>query len=250
MGHRDAEWMIDVAGIPTPVLLRTPTTLAERPALLIHLTLAMGAGLDELPHGLVPRAFLAAGYRVASFDLPHHGRLVDQHGTGLVGMAAAMAAGSDVVARAIATGRGLTDAYLARANGEGGAIVLCGISRGGFFALHLLAADPRIAAAASFAPVTNLLALREFTGLAQCPLVQQANAIHLVPQLAGRPTFCAINDDDRRVSTADCLAFHAALRAASPDPSSPALRVEPGDTHTVSDDAYHEGAAWLLDRIG
>jgi dienelactone hydrolase len=172
--HADAEWLIDVAGVRTPVLLRAPAFLAERPALLIHLTLAMGEGLDDPPHAIVPRAFLAEGHRVATFDLPNHGRLVDDDGAGLDGIAAAMAAGKDVVASAVATGRALVDAYQERFHHERGRIVLSGISRGGHFALHLLAADPRIAAVATFAPVTNLYALREFAGLDHCPLVDQA----------------------------------------------------------------------------
>jgi hypothetical protein len=26
------------------------------------------------------------------------------------------------------------------------------------------------------------------------------------------------------------------------------MRIEPGDTHSISDDAYADGAAWLLDK--
>ncbi len=247
--HADAEWLIDVAGVATPVLLFAPSTLAKRPALLIDLTLAMGTELSEPQHSIVPRAFLAEGHRVATFDLPNHGRFIDDHGAGLDGIAAAMAVGKDVVARAVVTGRALIDAYQERFRDEHGRIVVSGISRGGLFALHLLAADPRVAAAATFAPVTNLLALREFTGLDHCRLVRQANPMHLVSKLARRPTYCVINDDDRRVNTAECLAFVGALQDAAPEPACHALRVDRGDTHSISDDAYHDGATWLLDRI-
>jgi dienelactone hydrolase len=246
----DDEWTIEVAGARFPAVVRTPAALADRPALLIHLTLHARHGLDHLPFALVPRAFLAAGHRVASFDLPNHGQRVDAFGEGLVGMAAAMAQGHDVVADAVATGRAFVDAYETRLGQGGGAILASGSSRGGFFALHLLAADRRIAAAAAFAPVTDLPALHEFAALEDVQLVRNAAALSLVPRLADRPVYLCINRDDQRVRTESCLAFHGALRAVAADPSLHTLRLDPGDTHTVSDEAYAEGADWLLGYLG
>jgi dienelactone hydrolase len=248
MTHRDAEWTVNVADAQVPVLVRTPARLADRPALLIQLTNTL-AGLDQPHHDIVPRVFLAAGHRVATFDLPNHGRRVDVFGEGLLGMAAAMAAGRDVFADGVATGRALVDAYQTRVGGHPGRLVVAGVSRGGLFALHLLAAEPRIAAAATFAPVTDLAALREFATVADCPRVRQASALELVPRLADRPTYCVISRHDPRVNTEDCIALYRALHAAAPEPSLHVLRLEPGDTHAIPDEAYDAGATWLLGRL-
>ena len=246
---RDEELAVRVGDVARTFILRTPTGLAARPGLLIYFSLSTHHALDELPYATVPQLFGAAGHYVASFDLPQHGRWTNEYGEGLTGMANAVAAGHDVFADVAAIGRAVVDTCLARQVGAAGGVVVAGASRGALCALHLLAADQRIAAGAGFAPVTDLPTLTEFAALRDSPLVQRANALALAPRLADRPVWLAIKEHDARVGTAQCRAFFAALRADAPPGVLQELRIEPGDTHTMSDESYQAGGAWLLDRL-
>ena len=249
MPYRDEEALVSASGHVRPFVLRTPEALAARPGLLIYFSLSTRHALDELPYATVPRLFGAAGHYVASFDLPQHGRWTNAYGEGLTGMANAVAAGHDVFADVAAMGRAVVDACLARQVGAAGGIAVAGASRGALCALHLLAADPRIAAGAGFAPVIDLPTLTEFAALRDSPIVQRANALALAPRLADRPVWLAIKEHDARVGTAQCRAFFAALHAAAPPGVPQELRIEPGDTHTMSDEGYQAGGAWLLARL-
>jgi dienelactone hydrolase len=246
---QDRALAVKVDGIDRPFLVRLPTNLVANPVLLLHLGLSMHHALDVPPYMTVPQRFLDAGHLVATFDLPQHGGWINEFGEGLTGMARALAAGHDVFADLVSMGHGVIDRCLASGIVQPGRIAVSGISRGGHAALHLLAADRRIAAGAAFAPVTDLPAVSEFTAVADAPLVQQANAQELVPALASRPLFISINADDARVSSQHCIRFFQALRAAAPADIAQQLRVDPGDTHTVSDAAYQAGADWLLARF-
>ena len=226
---------------------RIPDTLAARPALLIHLTLTAAQGLELDPFAIVPRAFLAAGHCVASFDLPNHGRMVDRYGEGLTGMAAAFADGCDVFRPAVETGSALIDAYRQRI-APSGPVIASGISRGALVALHLAASDARIEVAAAFAPVTDLRALREFDSLADAPIVDDVSALALAPRLLTRPVLLTINQTDDRVSTSACVEFFDALKGSSPRDDLHALWIDPGAGHSVADTTYDAGAKWLLDR--
>ncbi len=240
MSFVEEEWQLGDA----VAYVRLPQRQAERPALLIHLTLTAQQGLTTDPFAIVPRAFLAAGHCVASYDLPNHGRLIDCFGEGLTGMAAAFRADRQVFAPAIQTGSALIDAYTQRMPNPG-PVLVSGVSRGGLIALHLGAAEPRIAAIAAFAPVTDLLALNEFAGLADSARVREASALALAPRLTQRPALLTINENDARVSTEACREFFAALHRS---PELHQLRIDPGSGHTVPDDTYAAGAAWLLEN--
>ena len=127
-----------------------------------------------------------------------------------------------------------------------GPVLVSGVSRGGLIAFHLAASDPRVAAVAAFAPVTDLLALHEFSGLADSAAVRNAGALALVPRLRDRAVLLTINEDDARVSTDACRAFFVALRQS---PELHQLRIDPGSGHSVPDDTYAAGAAWLLENV-
>ena len=204
--------------------------------------------LDEPPYRIVPDAFLATGHRVASFDLPCHGELAAEGIEGLTGMAAAVARGVDVFDEIRQTGAGLVDLCLERGLAPGEAVALNGTSRGGLAALHVMAADRRVLACAVHAPVTYLPRLSEFARLAGNPIVARASAAALIPQLADRPVFIAIGQTDPRVGADHCLAFHAALRGASPS-RPPVLFTAPGASHGEGypyELGYQAAAAFLL----
>lgn len=245
VGLDSVEWLIG-DDRSTTAFIRMPERPAHPMALLIHLTLTARQGLETPPFSIPCREFLAAGHAVASFDLPNHGENVDEFGEGLTGMAAAFAAGRRPFDRAVAAGTALIDAWFER-HPESGAIVVSGVSRGALVALHLYAAESRITAAAAFAPVTDLLALREFDGLADSRLVHAASAIEIAPVLTNRPLFVSINQDDQRVDTAACVAFVDALALDSGSVEMVRVRIDPGQGHSVTDEAYREGSRWLLD---
>ena len=93
-------------------------------------------------------------------------------------------------------------------------VAACGTSRGGFCALRLAAAEPRIRAVTCVSPVTNLLALREFDGVT----AEQAaphNVLTFADKLAGRAVWLSIGNDDGRVNTGDCITVARSLVAQS-----------------------------------
>ena len=243
MSFVEEEWRLNDA----IAYVRIPAALAARPALLIHLTLTAAQGLELDPFAIVPRAFLAAGHCVASFDLPNHGRMANGYGEGLTGMVAAFAAGCDVFLPAVETGSALIDAYHQRLSSSG-PVLASGISRGGLIALHLAAADTRIEAAAAFAPVTDLRALHEFDSLADVPVIDSVSALALAPQLSTRPMLLTINQTDDRVSTSACVDFFDALKWSALRDDLHELWIDPDTGHSMRDTTYDAGAKWLLDR--
>lgn len=238
----DEERPVSACGLRATVQLRSPDSAARRPALLIYLAMDRHTNLDVPPYRILPDEFLAAGHRVASFDLPNHGELVDRYGESLTGIAAAMADGVDVFGRVAELGRSTIQSCTADM-AKDTPVFVAGTSRGGLSALHVMAAIPSVRAAAAFAPVTELAALHEFAHLASSPLLRRSCAISLVDRLAGRPLFVTIGRDDERVGTENCLAFCRALRAAGSEGLVLTVTDEPG--HTVPEDCYRRGAAFF-----
>ncbi len=128
--------------------------------------------------------------------------------------------------------------------------MVSGTSRGGFAAIHIMASDRRICAAAVNAPVTNLGAVSEFNQISQHPFVMTANTENLIPALADRFVFIAIGEADPRIDAKSCFEFYARLNAAS-NLVKPQLFVLPGQTHGTSA-AYELGhiaaGAFLLEK--
>lgn len=241
--------------LPTPLgprqaTVRTPARSAPYPTLLIALAGAIQPCLDDPDYCVVSDLFLAAGHRVASFDLPNHGQRINQHGRNLTGMAAAIAAGDDVFADIRQTGRALIDLAIREKWVHAGDVLLMGISRGGLSAMHIMAGDDRVGAAAIISPVTHLPELHEFAHLHGHPLVQQSNAMALLEPLSNRWLFGAIGESDPRVNTQQARAFfeHLGSRATTRFPT---LYVGPGQSHGKTFDqqlAYQAAAAFLMQR--
>ena len=239
-------------------VVRTPKELAGRAALLINLASDTEHALDGELFRVVPAIFLAAGHRVASFDLPHHGAHRGAFGGGLAGWAAAARAGVDVFGDIRDTGRALIDLCLQHGLAREEAIVLSGTSRGALAALHVMSADTRVLAAAVHWPVTHLPALREFSGLEANPIIERANAQALLPNLADRHVFIAIGSVDPRVDAAACARLYEGLRSLAAT-NAPELFTGPGATHAKScadphpgrfpmETGYHAGAGFLLQQ--
>lgn len=225
-------------------LLRTPRQVTEDAALLINLAMDRRRTLDDHPYCIASNLFLAAGHRAASFDLPNHGDNADDFGSGLDGIAAAIAAGVDAFEVVRASTRSMVDHAIRNGLVRPGRIFVSGTSRGGLSALHAMAAEPRIAAAAVFAPVTDLEVLQEFAPLASSALLQRSNARALIDQLAGRPVFVSIGMSDARVGTSNCLELFARLQFVCPQA---VLHVDPSAGHANADATRVLGTMYLLD---
>jgi esterase FrsA len=127
-----------------------------------------------------------------------------------------------------------------------------GTSRGGFIASHVAAADPRFQAIVQFAPVTDLLAVREFKGLEKHALTTGLHVTHLTYKLAGRSFWFCIGNNDTRVSTDETIAFTRKLVRAAEAKKAKLdvyLVVAPTPGHTIHKTAHDEAATWLRQRL-
>lgn len=248
----EREFGLRIEGEERMVLVRTPERPAARPAFLICLAMDRKTTLDGDYYRIVPDVFLAAGHRVAAFDMPYHGERADGYGQGLAGMAAAIAAGIDVFEDIRACGRALAGWAVGEGLCRESDVVVSGTSRGGLAALHVMSADGRIAAGAAVCPVTHLPALSEFAGLAGNPLVERSNAEALAALLADRPVFLAMGVEDPRVDAGRCFRLHAQLNALSRC-RKPVLFTAPGESHGAAtfpgEAAHFAAAAFLLGEV-
>lgn len=236
-----------------PVEVQSPAAnrLAARPLLLLNLSGDRQSSLKDGSLGEPARVFLRAGHRVATFDLPAHGERIDRHGSGIDGLRARFIAGEDPFALIIADGKAVIDELLRRGLMEGDRILVCGVSRAGYCAIRLAAADARITSVAALAPVTDWRELREFASVRDRADVAALTLDHFVEPLVGRRLYVAIGNADVRVSTAACTRFVLALNAAEQRRAltTSQLRYELVDDtvgHSLATRWRQEGAAFLL----
>jgi dienelactone hydrolase len=182
--------------------------LAPDPALLLTFSSTGRDSLTTAPYDESAKAFVAVGHRALSFDLPEHGdRVTPGREAGIAGMCQALVAGKDPFELFVADGRAAIDACIERKLARAGRIFACGVSRGGYCALRLAAADPRIGGVAGFAPVTDWRPLREFAQVKSRADVAALALDNYAAKLAGRPVWLAIGNRDDRVGTECCTRF-------------------------------------------
>jgi dienelactone hydrolase len=194
------------------------------------------------------------GYLLVSLDLPGHG---NQHRTDEPGGLAAWRfrsdTGEDFVTPFTSHVTRTIDYLIETGHTDPQRIAACGTSRGGFIALQCTAADPRIKATAAFAPVTDLMALREFEGAENTAFVARLSLLTHAKKLAGRSLWLVIGDRDERVSTEACIAFARQVTKASlgqGDTADVTLIVQPEPKgHTTPQGAPEAAAAWIADRL-
>jgi hypothetical protein len=244
----DQDIMVQAPAGPGKVTVRTPARLAKRPALLLNFAGDRRSAFEGDYFRIASDIFLAAGHRVASFDMPSHGEWLEPFGEGLAGMSKAMEAGVDIFGQFAETGKQFLDYAIAQGLVTKNAIVLDGTSRGGLAGLHLMARDERVVAIAIHAPLTWIPEPTEFRHLAGNALAERSSAAALVERLADRPIFMDIGLGDPRVGAHHCFDFHARLCAASRRVP-PTLFTAPGISHgpTYPPESGHiAGAAFLL----
>jgi dienelactone hydrolase len=214
------------------------------------------AGADTLctePYCRVGRLLHAQGWNVVSLDLSCHG--ADSRAnepTELAGWAARTAAGEDFVAPFLKRVNDVVAHLVTRSLADPARIAAAGTSRGGFLAFHAAAANPRIRAVAAFAPVTDLIALNEFAGQKENPLVRRLALVNAAEALAGRAAWITIGNADARVDTDKAIAFARALASASQARSlvcDVTLHVLPTPRHCSFSEWHDEAANWLLNNM-
>ncbi|WP_414660644.1 alpha/beta hydrolase family protein [Horticoccus sp. 23ND18S-11] len=225
--------------------------LAARPLLLLNLSGDRQSSLKDGSLGEPARVFLSEGHRVATFDLPAHGERIDRRGSGIDGLRERFIAGDDPFALVIADGKAVIDELLRRGLMETGRVLVCGVSRAGYCAIRLAAADARISSVAALAPVTDWRELREFAAVKDRADVAALTLDHFVEPLVGRRLYVTIGNADIRVSTAACTRFVFALNAAEQRRAltSSQLRYDLVDDtvgHALATRWRQEGARFLL----
>ena len=200
------------------------------------------------------RKLAGQGWLYVTLDPPCHG--IDQkkgEPRTLSGWAHRVKKGQDLMKPFVSRCRDVLDWLVAKGYTDPKRVAVGGTSRGGLCALHFMAAEPRVKAMVGISPVTNVLALREFSGVKRTQ-VKKCNAAGLANQLAGRAIWISIGNDDKRVSTDDCIAttrrFVAAARKKYPNANAPIeLVIAPSKGHTNIDRAYERGAAFVLKQM-
>ncbi len=227
-----------------------PTQVAPRPALLVSFSATRQMTLQTAPYDITAKAFTDAGHYVVSFDLPNHGDRIDEYGEGLVGLWTAHAAGADPFGRLIAQGRAVIDTCLARGWGTPDRVFACGVSRGGYCALRLMAADRRIQGTAALAPLVDWCSLSEFSAIEDKAKLARLALANWADQLAGRAIYLTVGNHDHRVDTARCLHFASRLfeTADFSQPGSATIEIYINNSlgHTLNDEWAVRGAQFLL----
>ncbi len=225
---------------------RAGGTVAE-PWLVLHFATSREESLAGGRNGAPAARVVELGHRVASFDLPAHGARVDARGSGIGGLRNLIFSDADPFARVIADGRAVIDECLRRGWAAPGRIAVCGVSRGGYFAARLAAADERVTAVALLAPVTDWRELREFAADRERPELAPLVLSRFAGPLARRRLYVAIGSADDRVGTDACTRFVLAVGEAAR-----AQRVAGSNLRYHIDDesrGHALGMKWRLDGV-
>ncbi len=211
-----------------------------------------GAIADSLTQPQYQEAIevLGSGVFKVTLDLPGHGTQTRPgEPVSLNAWRYRLDRGEDVAGDFTRRARMLLDHLVEAKLTDPAKVAVLGTSRGGFLAFHFAAAEPRVRWVAGFAPVTDLLVLREFF---EMPGAERARAIaarQLGDRLYDRSIWIAIGSTDDRVDTNRAIEFtqrvveSAAARAARPRIE---LHIEPSEGHRAPDGAYGAAARWLL----
>jgi len=191
------------------------------------------------------------GFLCVSIDLPCHG---SEHLSGeppqLEGWRHRCERGEDFVASSNKRLSQVLDYLIQEGYSDAEKICVCGTSRGGFLSLHFAAHDPRVRCVAAYAPVTDLVALREFHGAESNALVQSLDLRKHANKLAGRAVWLIIGDQDERVGTDLAIDLARRITKASLDhklTSRVDLHViAESRGHTTPEGAVESSAQWIL----
>jgi len=194
------------------------------------------------------------GYLCVTIDTPGHG---EQHRydepEGLAGWRYRTDHDENLVTETNRRLSEVLDFLIATGRTDPARVAACGTSRGGFLALQFTASDPRVKCVAAFAPVTELLALREFNGAEDNALVKSLSVINQAGKLADRPVWIIIGDRDERVGTDHAITLarqitaSALTRGLNPSVELHVLPEPKG--HTTPQGAPELAAVWIAHQV-
>ena len=139
----------------------------------------------------------AHGFLCVSLDDPGFGAFGSDDVGGLVKWRTYTDAGRNFVPEFSARIKKVLDYLIAQRYSDPKQIVAIGTSKGGYLAMQFAAAEPRVKAVASFAPVTDFARLKEFAGAEQQPLIKRLALKNQANNLAGRLVWMSIGATDR-----------------------------------------------------
>jgi predicted esterase len=228
--------------VGTPFVMLPVHTGKKAPTLLLF---AM-SGKDTLstePYCIVGRLLHAQGWNVVSLDLPCHGADIRENEPAeLNGWAARIGSDEDITAEFQLRVNDVVDHLIGAGIANQNRFAAAGTSRGGYMAFQAAIGNPNIRAIAAFSPVTDLLALGEFTGQEDNPLVLNLALEKSANTLADRAAWIYIGDADERVSTGKAVAFAQALETSGCET---VLRVVQTPGHASFPEWHTDAAAWL-----
>ncbi|MBM4070111.1 MAG: hypothetical protein FJ271_14330 [Planctomycetes bacterium] len=204
------------------------------------------AEFNEIGHILADK-----GYLSVALDLPCHGKDQVAGESGIAGWRTRLEKGQPLVEDFAKKASAVLDKLVKDGYTDAKKVGAAGTSRGGFMALHLAAAEPRIGWVVAFAPVTDLLAVSEFQGSKNDKPMRDLDLKKHAARLAGRPVWLCIGNDDRRVSTDEAILFTRRLVTAAAGKSKIVpveLHVMPTVGHTIHATAHEEAARWVMVR--
>jgi dienelactone hydrolase len=251
--HAAGEGKVNILQTPAGVRFGLLGNKGSTPApTLFVLGSSIEATLGDATYNKVGQVLGKEGYLSVSLDLPCHGKNVkDKEKPGLDGWAERLTNGEDFVAGFTAECSAVLDHLIKEGYTDPQRVAACGTSRGGFMALHFAAAEPRVKCVAAFAPVTDLLVLREFARLSDNAATKKVNLTTRTKQLTGRPVWICIGNNDKRVSTDEVIGFTRKLveAAGAMNVVPVELQVMPTVGHTIHASAHDEVAAWVRSQI-
>jgi dienelactone hydrolase len=204
------------------------------------------------------------GFLSVALDIPCHGK--DQRlgePPGLAGWRARLEKGEQLLTEFTRRLSSVIDFLVREGYADPARLGVTGPSRGGFIALHSAAAESRLRFAIAFAPVTDLLALREFQGIADPAPARALDVMRLLDKLVDRLIWVSIGHNDERVGTRHAIDFALQLMELSPLHKKPMTHFWSGDDirlvvtpsegasgHSSYRMAHDEAAAWVLRQLG
>lgn len=229
-----------------------PKPAAPAPVLFVFANDIAGT-LQNESYNKIGKLLAAQGVVSVAIDLPCHGEsVVPGEPPGLDGWAARLKNDKDPIPSLVKDASAVLDFLITEGYADAAKVTACGTSRGGFSALHFAAGEPRVRCVAAFAPVTDLLALREFKGMEGHARTNELALAKLAYKLAGRPVWMCIGNYDERVDTDRAISFTREVVKSSVATKKPALielHVMTSLGHTIHPTAHDEAASWIAGQL-
>ncbi len=251
--YKEIKFNVGSRKLTASMLSPQKENMVDSHVIVLSFSMAGQQTLNEFPSNIVSNLFLENGHRAISFDLPNHGKRVNQYGSDISGLMTAFINGEDPFEMFVEDVSALIDKLFSMGLAVPGKIAICGISRAGYMALRAFANDNRIFAATSLAPVTDWRYLSEFKLEKKNKNVEKIKIENYIGSLTGRPIYLAIGNNDDRVSTKSCKEFYNKLvsrnKIAEYNVSDFVFHITEDKGHTLDTEWRTRGAEFLLAQL-